>query len=102
MSSIEVKGINELGRKVLVVDPDDVYKIYGLPPAEDILEYLLESQHNSWDGFPRHQVTGINAMVKDMLRYSEAKRDTPCATCDRPMRDHSETDYNEDGSCNHA
>src|SRR5258708_2236737 len=34
-----------------------------------VKEYIAESNHNSWDGFDRHHLTGIRAMLSDMIRY---------------------------------
>jgi hypothetical protein len=32
-------------------------------------EYVAESNHNGWDGFSRRDMTGIRAMLTDMIRY---------------------------------
>ena len=34
-------------------------------------EYVAESNHNSWDGFTRHHMTGIRALLEDLMRYHD-------------------------------
>jgi hypothetical protein len=45
-------------------------KIYGLPSAEAVLEYLVESQHNNWDGFNERDQEALRRMIKDMNLYA--------------------------------
>lgn len=36
-----------------------------------IKEYIAESNHNSWDGFDRHHLTGIRAFLTDVMLYHD-------------------------------
>jgi len=43
-----------------------------------VSEYICESNYNGWDGFGRHHLTGIRAMMTDMrLYYEHALQDDP-------------------------
>jgi hypothetical protein len=36
-----------------------------------IKEYVAESNHNSWDGFDRHDLTGIRKFLTDLMIYHD-------------------------------
>ena len=55
-------------------DPLVVFQnwVRDMPRAELgglLKEYLAESNHNSWDGFPRRDLTGIRKLFEDMMLY---------------------------------
>ena len=34
-----------------------------------IKEYVAESNHGGWDGFDKHHITGIKALLQDIMQY---------------------------------
>jgi len=34
-----------------------------------IKEYIAESNHSSWEGYPRRDLTGVRAFLKDVMEY---------------------------------
>ena len=72
MAQARIVGTMPSGNPILEVDAPQIMEIYGLPAAQHVLNYLLESQHGNWDGFPTHHRTGINAMLRDMWLYATA------------------------------
>lgn len=36
-----------------------------------IKEYIAESNHGSWDGFDRHDLTGIRKFLADLMLYHD-------------------------------
>jgi hypothetical protein len=54
--------------------------IRDMPRAELgglIKEYIAESNHNGWDGFSQHHLTGIRLFLEDVMRYHEHDGSAP-------------------------
>jgi len=51
-----------------------------LPRAELgglLKEYIAESNHGSWDGFDRHDMTGIRKFLADLMVYHKGVVESP-------------------------
>jgi hypothetical protein len=61
-------------------DPRTEFERYfkQIPRAELgglIKEYVAESNHGGWDGFSRHDITGIKKLFQDILIYHKHRGD---------------------------
>jgi hypothetical protein len=57
-------------------DPRIEFERYleNMPPAmigSLIAEYVRENNHNGWDGFNRHNMTGVRALFTDIMLYGK-------------------------------